>query len=71
MKEKEIDVCLSLASLLHLLVLGFGGAFAAELVSKYPREEVIFFGSMITIVIGLICFQLYLYLFNIVKQKKQ
>jgi hypothetical protein len=69
MKEKEIDVYLALAALFQMLLIRFGGAFVTELVSGHPREEVIYFGSLLTLILLIILIYIYVTLFDLTKQK--
>jgi hypothetical protein len=69
MKEKKIDALLALASFSQLLLLGFGGAFASELISEYPREKVIYFGSMFSLIFLLATIYFYVTIFSLVNKK--
>jgi hypothetical protein len=59
MKEKRVDVLLSVASFIQLLFLGFGGAFVSELIKDKSEEGILYWSSFFALIF-LICI-IYLY----------
>jgi hypothetical protein len=69
MKEKEIDVYLALANFAQLLLLGFGGALAWEVVGEYWRTSVIFFGSMLSVISLIAVGYFYITIFHLLRKQ--
>lgn len=69
MREKRVDVLVSVASFLHLMFLGFAGALVAELVKDQKDDIIVFWSSFFASL--LTCFIIYIYseLFLMTKYK--
>jgi hypothetical protein len=65
MKEKRIDILLSIASLFHLILLGSSGSFAAEAMSDHPDERIIFVTSLSALITVIIIIFIYLQTFSL------
>jgi len=63
-KEKEIDIYLSLVSWCQLAMLGVGGTLVSEIFADIPRFEVILISCLGIILIGIILIVLYDKLFS-------
>ena len=70
MKEKEVDVYLSLASLCHLVTIADGTVWVTELVKETKRFEVLFLSSLVLILSVVILIIVYARVFEIVKNKR-
>lgn len=51
MKEKRVDMLLSIASFLQLMFLGFAGSFAAELLNDQKNEAILFLTSLAALIL--------------------
>ena len=69
MKEKEVDVYLSLKSLCHLMMLGSGGAFAGELFANISRSNAIYPTAFVFIELGITLVCIYPIIFSRINRK--
>lgn len=70
MKEKEVDVCLSLAALGHFILVGVGGGFVTELFTENPRFEIMYGSAFILVLVTVVLILIYSQVFNNIKNKK-
>lgn len=67
MKEKRVDVLLSVASFLHLMFLGFAGSLAAEVIKSQQSDLILFLSSFFTLILAFILAYIYSQLFFLTK----
>jgi hypothetical protein len=69
MKEKRVDILLSILSLLHLVLIGISGSFSIEFFSDQPREAVLFTTSFLTVLFVILITYLYSLAFEMIDTK--
>ena len=67
MKEKRVDVLLSVASFLHLVFLGFAGSLVAELFNDHQNEAILFWRSLFALVFAFSLVYIYSEVFMLTK----
>ncbi len=60
MKEKRIDVLLSVVAFIQFLFLGFGGAFINELIKNQSDTTILYWSSFFTLIFLISIIYLYL-----------
>ncbi len=69
MKEKRVDVLLSLASFLQLMFLGFAGSLVAELIKSQQNNITIFWSSLAALILTISIMYVYSEVLFITKYK--
>ena len=70
MREKRVDVLISIVSFLQLLFIGFGGAFVNELIQDQSNSTIIYWSSFFTLVLGIIIAYVYSEVYFMTKSQK-
>lgn len=70
MKHKRVDYYLAITSLIQVMMIGFGGAFASEVVDDAPRKIVLFAALPLAVGFGTVTIWMYVRIFNLVKKRK-